>query len=125
MEAYNLYPTPPASMTRKLIGALRSKAYISCVWDQLHNLDDTMKRLSDRTIYPGDRYLCPTIMPKERRDTDGGKDWMKDVVPETYTGCHVVLNVDKSGKRYSLSFISAEDESMVVKSVLKFRTKRL
>ena len=111
------------AMTKKIIQALRSKVYVSCVWDQLHNLDATMKRLSDRTIYPGDRYLCPTIMPEERRQTDGDKEWMKDVVPDTFTGCHVILNVDKRGKRYSISFISAEDEEMIVKSVLKFRTK--
>ena len=113
------------SMSRRIIAALRSKVYVSCVWDQLHNLDATMKRLADRTIYPGERYLCPTIMPKERRQTDGDKVWMKYVVPETFTGCHIVLNVDKSGKRYSLNFISAEDELMTVKSVLKFRTKGL
>lgn len=109
------------SMSRKLVAALRSQVWVSCVWDQLHNLPQCMELLSDRSVYPGDRIICPTIMPAERREKDKGAAWMKDIAPESFEGCHVVVNVEKGGKRYSVSFIPAADESMVVRSVLRFK----
>ncbi len=110
------------SMTTDLIKALSAQAYVSCVWDQAHNVDPVMERLSDRTIYPGDRVVCPGIMPCERRAVHGGKEWMKDVPEASYEGGHIVLNVEKGGKRFSLSYLTVADESMKVRSVLKFRS---
>ena len=110
------------SMSRKLVAALRPQVWVSCVWDQLHNLPPCMELLSDRSIYPGDRIICPTIMPAERRAKDGDAAWMKDVAPESYEGGHVVVNVEKGGKRYSVSWLTARDESMLVRSVRHFKT---
>jgi len=109
------------TMTRKLVGALRSQVYVSCVWDQLHNLPPCMELLSDRSIYPDDRIICPTIMPAERRAKDGDCAWMKDVAKESYEGGHVVVNVEKGGRRYSVSYLNAADESMLVRSVLNYK----
>ena len=109
------------SMSRKLVGALRSQVYVSCVWDQLHNLPPCMDLLSDRSIYPEDRIICPTIMPAERRAKDGDAAWMKDVARASYEGGHVVVNVEKGGRRYSVSYLTASDESMLVRSVLHFK----
>ena len=110
------------SMSPKLVAALRSQVYVSCVWAQLHNLPPCMELLSDRSIYPDDRIICPTIMPSERRAKDGDAAWMKDIAPDSFEGCHVVVNVEKGGRRYSVSFLSAADESMTVRSVLHFKT---
>lgn len=109
------------SMSRKLVGALRSQVWVSCVWDQLHNLPPCMELLSDRSIYPDDRVICPTIMPAERRAKDGDAVWMKDVARASYEGGHVVVNVEKGGRRYSVSYLTASDESMLVRSVLHFK----
>lgn len=109
------------SMSSKLVGALHPQVWVSCVWDQLHNLPPCMELLSDRSIYPGDRIICPTIMPAERRAKDGDADWMKDVAPESYEGGHVVVNVEKGGRRYSVSWLTAADESMTVRSILHFK----
>ena len=109
------------SMSRKLVEALRPQVWVSCVWDQLHNLPPCMELLSDRSIYPGNRIICPTIMPAERRAKDGDAAWMKDVATESYDGGHVVVNVEKGGRRYSVSWLTASDESMTVRSVLHFK----
>ena len=109
------------SMSRKLVSALRPKVWVSCVWDQLHNLPPCMELLSDRTIYPGERIICPTIMPAERREKDGDAAWMKDIALDSYEGGHVVVNVEKGGRRYSVSYLTAADESMTVRSVLNYR----
>ena len=110
------------SMTAKLVAALRSRVYVSCVWDNLHNLDDTMTLLTDRSIYPDERIICPTVFSERRRNQDADKTWMPYIPTETYTGCHVVLNVENGGDTYSISFINAEDENMTVKSVLHFKS---
>lgn len=109
-------------MTAKLVAALRSRVYVSCVWDNLHNLDDTMTLLTDRSIYPDERIICPTVFSERRRSQDADKTWMPYIPTETYTGCHVVLNVENGGDTYSISFINAEDENMTVKSVLHFKS---
>jgi len=110
------------SMTPKLLKALSPRVYVSCVWDQLHNLTHVMDICADRTIYPGDRTICPTMMPLERRLTDSGKAWMDDVAKASYEGGHVVLNVEKGGKEYSVTYLTADDESMTVKSVMEFKS---
>lgn len=109
------------SMSRALVSALRSRVWVSCVWDQLHNLPPCMELLSDRSLYPGERIICPTIMPAERRAKDGDAAWMKDIARPSYEGGHVVVNVEKGGGRYSVSYLSAQDESMTVRSVLHFK----
>jgi hypothetical protein len=60
-------------------------------------------------------------MPAQRREKDGDAAWMKDVAPESYDGGHVVVNVEKGGRRYSVSWLTAADESMTVRSVLHFK----
>ena len=109
------------SMSPALVSALRSQVWVSCVWDQLHNLPPCMELLSDRSLYPGDRIICPTIMPAERRAKDGDAAWMKDIARASYEGGHVVVNVEKGGRRYSVSYLTAEDESMTVRSFLHFK----
>ena len=113
------------SMPEKLIAALRSQVYVSCVWDQLHNVDPVMTRLSDKSIYPGERIICPGIMPAERRQVDQGQEWMNNVPRATYEGAHIILNVEPGGKKFSISLLPAKDESMKVESVLRFKTLKL
>ena len=79
-----------------------------------------MDIVADRSIYPGERIICPTMMPAERRAEDAGKAWMNDVAKASYEGGHVVVNVAKGGKKYTVSYLSAQDESMTVKSVMHF-----
>ena len=81
-----------------------------------------MERLSDRSLYPGPRMLCPGIMPAERRAEDAGKAWLDDVAKASYEGGHVVLCVEKGGEKYSISYLTAADESMTVRSVMRFNT---
>ncbi|MCR4920144.1 MAG: MBL fold metallo-hydrolase [Bacteroidaceae bacterium] len=109
------------SMPEKLVSALRAQVYVSCVWDQLHNVSPVMERLASRDLYPGNRIICPGIMPAERRAEDAGKAWLSDVSNASFEGGHVVLCVEKGGKRYSVSYLTAADESMTVRSVMRFK----
>ena len=108
------------SMPLELVRELKARAYVSCVWDQLHVTADTMTNLSDRRAYPGDRLICPGIMPEERRRAEGDEPWMKDVPKAVYNGAHIVLTVPPGGETYSLAFIDARDEEMKVIDELSF-----
>lgn len=108
------------SMPQKLVKALAAKVWVGCIWDTLHMVDPVCTRLADRNIYPGDRVICPGVFPASRRKEDAGKSWTKDVAEASFDCGHVVLNVQPGGKNYSITYLSADDESMTVKSVLDF-----
>lgn len=82
-----------------------------------------MEMCTDRSIYPGERIVCPTIMPAERRAEDAGASWLNDVDPSSFEAGHVVLNVEEGGKEYSISYLTADDESMIVRSVMNFTSE--
>jgi len=48
---------------------------------------------------------------------------MKDVPEAVYEGAHIVLSVPQGGERYSLSFLDARDENMMVKSVVEMKSQ--
>lgn len=105
------------SMPKELIASLRARVWLACVWDQLHVLAPTAERLGDRSIYPDDRLIVPGAFTKERREEDRGKSWTKDVPEALYEGGHVVFDVPPGGKTYSMSVLTAADESMTVRGV--------
>ena len=111
------------SMCGKLVSALRSQVYVGCVWDWFHVDDATMTRLADRSLYGGERLLCPGILTKERRVRDAERAWLKDVPAACFEGAHVVVDVDPSGKKFSVSLVSAADESMRVAACFNMRTQ--
>jgi hypothetical protein len=82
-----------------------------------------MVRLNNRELYPGERVVYPGILPAERLAVDEGKDWMEIVPDVAYEGGHMVLNVTDGGERYSISYLTAADESMQVRSVSHFETR--
>ena len=112
-----------SSMCEKLVGALRSQVYVGCVWDWFHVDDGTMTRLADRSLYPGDRLLCPGVMTAARRTRDGSRPWMADVAEATYEGAHVVFDVPPGGETFTLSLVSAADETLTVRSEIEMRTR--
>lgn len=105
-----------------LVKGLRSQVYVSCVWDQLHNLPDTLEHIDDRDSYPGDRVLYAGVYPPERRAEDDGKLWQRVIDPSCYEGSHIVLDVEPSGKKFSITTIAACDESMTVRTHREFKT---
>lgn len=112
-----------SSMCEKLVAALRSQVYVGCIWDWFHVDDATMTRLADRSLYDGDRLLCPGILTKERRARDAQRPWLTDVPEACYEGAHIVVDVPPGGKEFSVSFVSAADESMRVASCIDMRTR--
>ena len=110
------------SMPEKLVRALAAQVWVGCTWDTLHMVDPVCARLADRSLYPGDRVICPGVFPKSRREEDAGKAWTNDVAKASYDCGHIVLDVPPGGRDYTMTYLTADDESMTVKSVLKFNS---
>jgi len=108
------------SMPAPLVKALSAKVWVSCVWDYWHSIRPVCERLADRTLYPGDRVICPGVFPASRVREDAGAPWMADVAPAAFDAGHIVLDVPPGGRDYSVSYLTAADESMAVKSVMHF-----
>lgn len=108
------------SMPEKLVKALRAQVWVNCVWSQGHTVPAVISRLADRSLYPGDRVICPGVYPVERRTVETGIPGFADVAEASYDAGHIVLDVNPGGKSYSVSYLTAEDESMTVRSVMKF-----
>lgn len=110
------------SMPAKLVQALASQVWVGCTWDTLHMVDPVCARLADTSLYPGERVICPGCFPKSRREEDAGKPWTAAVAPASFDCGHIVLDVPPGGQTYSISYLTADDESMTVKSVMNFKS---
>ena len=99
------------SMYPELVKALQARVWTACVLDQQHCTDDTMMRLDDPKAYPGERLFLPTYMPLKRPETEFGRSFLAHVAPAVIAEpCHVVLDVEEGGDRYSLTCIAAATE---------------
>lgn len=108
------------SMPTELVAALRARVWTACVWDQLHMTSDTLEQISDRTAYPGPRLVAPGVFSPLRRFEDAGRDYLRDIAPESFEAGHVVLNVAPGGKTYTVAYVTADDESMTVRGAYDF-----
>ena len=109
------------SMPPELLRDLQARVYVACVWDQLHVTDDTMTNLSDTSLYPGERTIFPGVMPVERRRAEGNRPWMRNVPEAVYEGSHIVLSVPPGGETYTVTCLTAADESMRIKAAFDYR----
>ena len=112
------------SMPAEAVRELRAQVWTGCAWHTAQLSDDSMSTMCDRSLYPGDRLVCPGMMaPQVRaRMEKTGPAWLKDVPAPVFEGAHIVIDVPPGGEEYSLSFVTARDESMSVRSVLHFKS---
>ena len=105
------------SMPPELVRALRARVWTACVLDRQHMTDDTCMRLSDRSLYGGDRLILPTWMPQDRPGTAFGRTYLKDVArPVKEEPCNVVLDVSEGGNDYTFRCFSAADHAFRLKA---------
>lgn len=108
------------SMFEPLARALDARCYVACIWDQLHCTPDTMAALEKG---PGEHTYFPGIVPT--RDIRDGKrlPWMAKAADPCWEGAHTVLTVRPGGTDYSMTLLSAADESLSVRGVLEFKSR--
>lgn len=98
------------------VEALSPKAWIGAIWHQHHVDPSTLAKLADETCCKGERLICPTVFPAERRCAAilANEPWLPRVAPASFRGGHVVVTVPPGGKTFTLRYVDAGDEKMNV-----------
>ena len=108
------------AMPKPLVAALRARVWTACIWDRLHMTTDALENMCDRSAYPGPRLVAPNVFTPVRRIEDAGHSYLADIAPESFEAGHVVLTVAPDGAKYSLAYVTADDESMKVTGAYDF-----
>jgi len=103
------------SMGAGVVSALRARAYVANVWCPRHVTDETMRNMSSRELYPGQRFLFPTFLAEEPRERWTTADWWRDVAPAG----HVAVKVAPGGGSFKVYVIRTVDEEMQVVAVYR------
>lgn len=102
------------AMRAEFVKQVQAQVYIVNVWDQLHIQDNTMSNMASEELYSGERIICPTNYPPERKEMYRDKFWQRRVVKDDG---HVVVKVFDEGRQFKVYYLTANDESMTIKSV--------
>ena len=109
------------TMPKELAAALDAQCYVAGIWSQRHCTDDTMANLES----VGRPHLYfPGFLPNLARNQDGtGKyPWVAKAAKPTWEGAHNVLTVAPGGDTYTMTCLTAKDESMQIKAVFDFKS---
>ena len=111
----------PGSHPKVWVSALSPKAWVGAIWHQGHADAYTFEKMADESCYAGERLICPTVYPSERRIAAILKKepWLPLVAPASFRGGHIVVTVPPGGKTFTLRYVDAGDEKMTVVSEKK------
>ena len=113
------------SMTPALVKALAPRVWVTSSVSGYSDWPTTKARLSDRSIYAGDRLLCSTYYHLKERVAEMGEAAAKeDVAPESFEPNHVVVTVPPGGRTYTITHL-APDDSFVVRCVRTFTAAKI
>ena len=110
------------AMPSELVAKLRPRVYLAAVWNQLQLSRRTMDNVADSSLHDEPPTLMPCVIPEKRRTADAGRPWLKLAERAFDGGAHAVVDVPPGGKTYSVSAVSAADESMSVLSTRQFQS---
>ena len=113
------------SMTPALVKALAPRVWVTSSVSGYSDWPTTKARLSDRSIYAGDRLLCSTYYHLKERVAEMGEAAAKeDVAPESFEPNHVVVTVPPGGRTYTITHL-APDDSFAVRRVRTFAAAKI
>ena len=104
----------PGSMIPEFVAALQPRVFVTDIWDRFDICASTLRTMTDRRLYPGDRVVCMTNFPAVKKEEFACAPWRGDVSNDEG---HVVIRVGDGGTRFSVYYLTARDESMTVKSI--------
>lgn len=110
------------AMTEGFVRNIAATVYVLPVWDYYHINDVTMNRMASQQLYPGERKVFATDIQEAVKKDFAHASWMDTLAPEYG---HVVIKVEKGGKRYWVYILSNENESNTIKAVYgPYRSKK-
>ena len=102
------------AMRPEFVKEVQPRVYVTNVWDSWHVNMKTSPIMTSRELYEGDRLICPTYYGPKDPALMNAQPWAKDIVK---IGGHVVVKAYDGGTKYKVYYLTANDESMIVKAV--------
>ncbi len=100
------------AMNESFIVSTRPQVFVIQAWNARHSNLTTLRAMSSTELYPGNRYIFSTNIHEFAKNYLG-----KNLDKFSGYGGHIVIKVTRGGDEYRVYLISAEDESMKIKSV--------
>lgn len=108
------------AMNEQFVASTQPQVFILQVWNVSHINLSTLRTMSSKELYPGERHIIPTNIP-EISKTYLGESRLKQLSGD---GGHVVIKITPGGKEFNVFLLTTEDESMQIKSVFgPFKSK--
>jgi len=101
------------AMNEQFVASTQPQVFILQVWNVSHINLSTLRTMSSKELYPGERLIIPTHIP-EISKTYLGESRVKQLSGE---GGHAVIKITHGGEKFKVFLLTTEDESMQVKSV--------
>jgi len=101
------------AMNENFVESTQAQIFILQVWNVSHINLSTLRTMSSKELYSGERLIIPTKIP-EISKTYLGESRVKQLSGD---GGHVVIKVTDGGEKYKVFLLATEDELMKVKSV--------
>ena len=100
------------------VSVLKPRVWIGHSWSADHPGQGVFSRLTSRYLYPEDRDLFATNMMTANRAVIGPQ------LDQAYrsTQGHIVVRIDPDGEQYRVVIVDDQDETMMVKDVLDYKT---
>lgn len=101
------------AMNESFVASLQPQIFVLQVWNVSHINLTTIRTMSSKELYPGERHIIPTNVP-EISKIYIGESRVKQL---TGDGGHVVIKVHPGGKKFNVYLLKTDDESMHIKSI--------
>ena len=100
------------AMNESFIASTQPQVFVIQAWNARHTNLTTLKAMSSTELYPGERTVLSTNIHGFSENYIGR--YMNQIAGY---GGHIVIKVQPGGDTYTVYLLSAEDESMSIKSV--------
>lgn len=101
------------TMPVALVKSLSAAAYLINVWDDEHLQPEQMERMCSTALYPGERFVFPTLVTERMRRMVAGKPSERCL---SRASGHVVVRVAPGGATYRIYVLDATDERRIVRA---------
>lgn len=101
------------AMNESFVASTQPQVFIMQVWNVSHINLSTLRTMTSKELYPGERLIIPTNIPEISKTYIGENNVSK----LTGDGGHVVIKVNPGGKKFNIFLLTTEDESMQIKSI--------
>ncbi|MBR0237968.1 MAG: hypothetical protein IJQ39_07755 [Thermoguttaceae bacterium] len=102
------------AMRPEFVKELQAHVYIQNVWHRAQVNMKTLPSMTSQELYQGDRLICPTVYNPNDIKLINEQSWTNEIVKR---GGHVVVKAYDGGTKYKVYYLTANDESMIVKAV--------